>query len=344
MKRVFIDRFDAVSLDRLISEALEWIGARQVIDRRARVFIKPNLTWRDPTPGVTVTPIFLQRLIENLLALTPNITVGESEGGQSCFRAEEAFESHGLYRLAKDYGIRVVNLSHDRQQGVSVRVLGKEVQLVLPRLLLDEVDVFITVPVPKMHALTVASLGFKNQWGCLGDKMRVTRHPEFDRAITAINKVVKPRFCIFDGTHFLDHTGPLMGEPVPMNLIIAGNDTGAASLACCAIMQVDPLSIPHHRVACREGMFSASLDAIEFNRQPREFAARRFRLRRSSINYIHLAAFKNRWINRLFYDSAFADGLHEVLWFIRRNGFIRRVLYGKHGPGEARRGGSYSGS
>ena len=89
-------------------------------------------------------------------------------------------------------------------------------------------------------------------------------------------------------------------------------------------------------------MFPASLEDIEFNRQPSEFAERRFRLRRSSINYFHLAAFHNTLINRLFYDSALADALHEVLWFIRRNPLVRRLLYGKYGPGEAKRGGGYS--
>ena len=342
--RVFIDRFDADSLGASLAQALTWIGGSQVIAPGARVFIKPNLTWREPTPGVTVNPLFLRRLVESLLPLTPNITIGESEGGQACFRAEEAFEKHGLYGLAKEYGVRVVNLSLDDQDVVTTTVAGRAISVALPRTLLHDVDVFITVPVPKMHALTVASLGFKNQWGCLGDKMRVTQHPQFDRAILAINKALKTRLCICDGTHFLDHTGPLMGEPVPMNVVIAGDDVGAASLACCAVMKIDPMSVPHHRMARREGMFPDSLDAIDFNRHPDEFADRQFSLTRSSINYIHLAAFKTTWINRLFYDSPFADFLHEVLWFIRRNPLVNRILYGKYGAGEARRSGGYPGS
>ncbi len=339
MSRVFIDRFNPGSLDRSMAAALEWIGAPTAIPAGARVFIKPNLTWRTPTPGVTVTPLFLRRLVEGLIPFTSNITVGESEGGQACFQAEDAFEQHGLYDLAAEYGIRVVNLSHDHQEQVTTVVAGRPVSVALPRLLLHDVDVFITVPVPKMHALTVASLGFKNQWGCLGDKMRVTQHPQFDRAIIAINRLVKTRFCIFDGTHVLDYTGPLMGEPVPMNLIVAGDDVGAASLACCAVMKLDPMSVPHHRVARREGMFPDSLAAVTCNRDPRELADRQFRLKRSSINYIQLAAFRTTWINRMFYDSTVADFLHEVLWFIRKNPFVSRLLYGRFGPGEARRGG-----
>ncbi len=339
MSRVFIESFTSTDLDEVLSKALRWVNAAQFIRPGARVFIKPNLTWRIPTPGVTVTPTFLRILVENLLLFTPHIIIGESEGGQASFQAEEAFENHGLYALQKEYAIQVVNLSKGRHETATATVSSKPVSVQLPSLLLHEVDVFITVPVPKVHAMTGVSLGFKNQWGCLGDKMRVTQHPHFDTAILAIHKLLKPRLCIFDGTYFLDHTGPMVGEPVPMNLVIAGDDVGAASLACCEIMQIDPLSISHHRLALEEKLFPRSADKIEFNRPPRHFSRRVFRLRRAFINYIHLATFRNTFLNRVFYDSPFADALHEVLWLIRRDPLVRRFLYGKHGPGQANRGG-----
>ena len=47
-----------------------------------------------------------------------------------------------------------------------------------------------------------------------------------------------PGLTIFDGTWFLDKTGPMVGEPVPMNLLIASDDSGAGSMACCDIMQI----------------------------------------------------------------------------------------------------------
>ena len=104
-------------------------------------------------------------------------------------------------------------------------------------------------------------------------------------------------------------------------------------------MQIDPLSIAHHRLALKEGMFPESLQRITFNRPPRDFADRRFQLRRSPLNYIHLVAFKNVILNKFFYDSVFADAMHEFLWFIRKHPLVKRFLYGKFGTGEANRGG-----
>lgn len=340
MHRVFAERFSsAADLSATIAAALQFVNAREIIKPHARVFIKPNLTWRTPTPGVTVTPSFIRALVENLLPLTDEITIGESEGGQSCFLAEDAFKTHGLFDLQRDYGVRVVNLSKGEHEIATTTVKGREERIELPSMLLHDVDVFITLPVPKVHAMTGVSLGFKNQWGCLGDNMRVTQHPRFDRAVIAINKVLAPKLCIFDGTYFLDHTGPLMGQPVPMNMIIAGDDAGAASLVACEIMKVSPFSIGHHRVARAERMFPDSLEDVATNGDPRRFAERQFKLRRAFINYIHLAAFHTRPLNRLFYDSVFADGLHEALWFIRRQPVVKRLLYGKYGTGEANRGG-----
>jgi uncharacterized protein (DUF362 family) len=338
--RVFVERFqDANHLKRVIADALDWTRARQLIRPDTRVFIKPNLTWRFPMPGVTVTPAFLRALVENLREMTPHILIGESEGGQACFQAEDAFQNHGLYALEREFAIRVVNLSHYPHETAVTEVRGKAVSASLPSLLLHDVDVFITLPVPKIHAMTGVSLGFKNQWGCLGDKMRVNQHPRFDTVIVAINKLLKPRLCIFDGTYFLDGTGPMIGDPVPMNLVIAGTDIGAASLACCEIMKIDPFSIAHHRVARQEHMVPLSLEQISLNRPLDQYRTRQFRLKRAYINYIHLAAFRNGLLNRMFYDSRFANGFHEFLWRIRRIPVVRRALYGRFGPGEANRGG-----
>src|SRR6266702_1348070 len=71
MSRVFVDRFDTPErLPEKVAEALRWIRADQIIRPGMRVFIKPNLTWRTPTPGVTVTPYFIRTLVEQLLPLS----------------------------------------------------------------------------------------------------------------------------------------------------------------------------------------------------------------------------------------------------------------------------------
>ena len=330
--RVFVERFDSSPHSDTTWRAFEWLRAREVITRGTRVFVKPNLTWKTPMSGVTTTPEFLAVVLGALVEFGASVAVGESDGGYHSFAAEEAFRSHGLYDCAKRYGVTVVNLSECPTEGRTVIIAGHPVTVELPSMLLHDVDVFVSLPVPKMHAMTRVSLGFKNQWGCQPGTMRLTNHPEFARAVLAINQLVRPRLVLFDGTYFLDTTGPMIGEPVRMNLLIGSDDAGAGSLACCEIMGIKPERVRHLRLAQRLGMMPRNLGAVELNRSLAPFKTRRFRLKRSPINYIALAAFHSRLGTRLFYDSAAADVFHRILYPIRRSRIIARLLYGPTGP------------
>jgi len=329
--RVYLSRISH-DLRSGLRDALEWVGASEVVSSGARVFLKPNLTWRHHLPGVTTTPIFIEAVVSLLRDRTRNLVVGESDGGYHSFKAEEAFESHGLYNLRKRFGIQVVNLSNGGSESRSVEIAGRPVTVDLPRFLLEEVDVFITLPVPKVHVMTRVSLGFKNQWGCQPGAMRLRNHPDFARKILAINTLLKPRLALYDGAYFLDKTGPMIGQPVQLDLLIAADDVGAGDLACCEIMGIDPQRIAHLRLAKYEKMMPCSLKEVDLNQSLEAFKTHRFRLRRSVINYIALAAFHSQFGTQLLYDSIAAGPIHRVLYAIRKNRLIGRLLYGQTGP------------
>jgi len=86
----------------------------------------------------------------------------------------------------------------------------------------------------------------------------------------------------------------MIGEPVRMDLLIAADDVGAGSLACCEIMGGDPRRIRHLRLAQSVGMAPRSVEAIRVNAELRSFRTHRFRLERTAINYIPLMAFHSR--------------------------------------------------
>jgi uncharacterized protein (DUF362 family) len=335
MARVFIDRLgEGASIAKQVRQALEFLRWEELIPSGARIFLKPNLTWRAHLPGVTTTPAFIEACVQVLKDRTPNITIGESDGGYHGFRAEEGFESHRLYDLAKRYGVRIVNLTREKSETARGVVAGQEVSVDLPVLLLRETDVFLTLPVPKIHATTRVSLGFKNQWGCLPSPMRLHHHPQFARKILLINRAVCTRIALFDATYMLDRTGPMVGDPIRTNLIIASDDAGAGSLACCWVMGVDPWTVAHLRMARDEGMTPADLSLVAISQSLDQFCSHQFRLRRNLMNWIAVAGFHSGALTRLIYDSAVADVSHRVLYSIRKNPWVARFLYGKLGPPE----------
>ena len=318
MKRVYISRFDKTStLQEKTLQALDWVEWETLIKPDSKIFIKPNLTYPFYKPGVTTSPAMIEALVSVLSNRCSNIMIGESDGGSHAWKAEEAFEGHDLFNIATKYNVRLVNLCKIPSEYVETSVAGKRVKVHMPSLLIHDTDVFITMPVPKVHVMTNVSLGFKNQWGCIPDVMRLKYHYQFNRKIVAMHKFLKTKIAIFDGTYFLDSTGPMDGDAIPMNLLIASNDIGAGSLACCKIMNIDSRKVKHFQIAKKEGMFPSSIEEIEFNDNIEKFSNQQFKLERSILNYMALAAFNSKWGTNLVYLSPLAGPIHKVLYAIR---------------------------
>ena len=342
---VWIGRVRESELVDQLRTALEWLGIREMLRGKHSIFIKPNLTWPEPpsprlgpclswpepAPGVTTTPAFIEAAVVVLKDYGADITVGESDGGYHSYAAEEAFAGHGLYELVTRYGIRVENLTKLPAVIYQQEVDGRQITVELPRLLVEEVDFFITMPVPKVHAMTGLSLGFKNQFGCVPSPMRLRYHPDFAHTIVAINMLIRPRLALFDGAYFLDESGPMAGKAVPMNLLIAATDIGAGSRACAEIMGIDPWTVRHFVVARKAGLFPESLAGVRVNESPENFFSHRFTLKRSQLNRFTARVFDSRIGTRLIYDSPLADPLHRALYVVREFGPVRRFLYGNVG-------------
>ncbi len=316
MHKVWISRVDG-DIDREIERALEWLDWSAIVAPNARVSIKPNLTYPTYKPGVTTSPAVLEALMRALSSRTRNINVVESDGGSYSWPAEEAFSGHGIPEMCRRYGARAVNLTNYPRETVETGIAGSIVSVELSRLLTRETDVFITMPVPKLHMMTGVSLGFKNQWGCLPDTKRLRHHSDFARKILAINKILQPRLAIFDGTYFLDRSGPLEGDPVRKDLLIASNDAGAGSRACCEVMGIDPRSIPHLRLAMAEAMMPATSESLVTNDGIGAFIGPAFKLKRTWFQWLTLGIFHSRVITRVLYDSPFARPAHELLYLFR---------------------------
>jgi uncharacterized protein (DUF362 family) len=316
MQKVWISKIDG-ALDREIENALEWLDWRSVVAPDARVSIKPNLTYPIHKAGVTTSPAVLEALIRTLISRTRNISVVESDGGSYSWPAEEAFRGHGIPDMCRCYGARAVNLTHYPREEVETEIAGRPVRVELSKLLTRETDVFITMPVPKLHMMTGVSLGFKNQWGCLPDVKRLRNHSDFARKVLAINKILKPQLAIFDGTWFLDRSGPLEGDPIRKDLLIASGDAGAGSLVCCKLMGIEPGSVPHLRRAIAEGMMPPTIDGLATNVAIDAFKGPAFRLQRSWLQWLTLGIFHSRLATIALYDSPFAGPAHDLVYLLR---------------------------
>ncbi len=304
------------NLAEAIHSALLESGILSGVSQKTRVALKPNLTYPYYKRGVTTSPVVIREAVRILRQYSDFVSIVESDGGYGAWDAREAFTGHGLYSLADEFGVEIVNLCEEEREFIAFSSHGGTYRVPLPVRLLHGTDLLISMPVPKVHCMTGLTLGYKNQWGCIPDKMRLRSHFVFNDAVVAINRALRPS-VLADGTYFLDRNGPMEGEPVRMDLIIAATHVGAFDLYVSELMGFPWNRVPHLRNAVALGDMPSSLEEITFNVHPATARTRRFRLERTPRNWIALAGFHSRFITWLLYESWFGrEVLHPVFYAI----------------------------
>jgi uncharacterized protein (DUF362 family) len=303
-------------VDEAVHSALEQTGLLADLSHTTRVALKPNFTYPYYKQGVTTSPFVIREAVKVLRQYTARIAVVETDGGYGAWQATETFAGHGIYELGKQYDVEVVNLCDEPREMITFSSGERIHQLPLPVRLLHETDLFISMPVPKIHAMTGLTLAYKNQWGCVPDIMRLRRHYVFDDAIVAINKALKPA-VLADGTYFLDRNGPMDGDPVRMDLIIAASDAGAFDRYVSELMGFPWQRVRHMRRAVALGDMPANLDEISYNISPAEARTHTFHLERKLRHWIALSGFNSRFLTWFGYEAWFGRVvLHALLYAI----------------------------
>jgi uncharacterized protein (DUF362 family) len=282
------------------------------------VAIKPNLTFPVYRRGVMTNPEAIEALVVHLKDLGCRVTICESDsGGYNRFSMTEVFRATGISDLASRYGVGLVNLSGLPARNIAVSAGLRRLRVPLPVLLLDETDLFITMPVPKVHANTVISGAIKNQWGVIQEPgLRLKLHPYFQHVIYAVNKALPATVAITDGKYGLNRNGPMRGQAVELDWLMLCDNVFASDLVMSDLMGISWLSVPHLRSCCRkEGL--PPIERMEFSQDWQPFRKFRFELHREWTDLPGFATFHSRVLAYIGYESALATPLHWLLYRFR---------------------------
>lgn len=310
----------------VIRQGFEWIGLGGRLKQGNTVFIKPNLTFPIFRKGVMTNPVCIEAIVAALKDYTDRIIVGEADsGGYNRFSIDSVLEKTGIKDLETKYGIRVVNLSHLSSRNIQFRHKRRWVQVPFSTLLLDETDLFVTVPVPKVHMNSGVSMAVKNQWGCIPEpSVRLKLHPFLEKVLYEIDKRLPPSLVVIDGKYGLNHCGPMEGHPVELGWLMVADDPYVADTACCQLMEIDPRKISYLRHREREeGPFG--VDGITFNNDWKPFVREKFYLTRKWTDYPGVLAFHSRFLAYIAYHSPLSTLLHKLLYMFRKPLYDYRV-------------------
>ncbi len=287
------------------------------------VFVKPNLTFPEHKDGVTTRAEFVEELVVGLLEANPHlkIFIGEGEGGYNSFSMSGAMRTMGYDDVAHRHpNVELVNLTKIPSAEVVLETPRGPFALRVPELLLRDVDLSISCPLPKVHAMTTLTLSYKNLWGCLPDVHRLKNHYMFSFIISRIAEVLRFRYAVLDGRYGLTRYGPMSGDTVEVNWFVAGNSLGAFDAVVARMMGFDWRTVSHLSQAGAYGYIPPE-DAMTVIGNP-ESLAKPFALRRVFWTYPAYAAFHSRHLTRFFYLSRYAKIMHDVMYTFRKRDIL----------------------
>ncbi len=315
--RAAIYHFNKDSLKAKIRDSLEWVNWKERIYPDSCIYVKPNLTFPEYRPGVTTSPHFLAAVLDVLKERTTHITVFESDGGNNSYPAEKAFETHNLYEICGSRNVRLINLSREEWKYVEVPTPHGNQLLPLSKEMVERADMTISVPVPKMHFVTRYTGAIKNFWGTVPDSMRLKNHFYLKYALPEIMKILKSGISIIDGEYFLDNTGPVTGDPVKMDLVMAADSALSADMALMELMDVNPGRICYIKTAYETFLTPKSIKEIDMNANLSQYKSHQFSYHREPVDYLALLGFKSKLITWLVYLSPFRDMAHKLIKSLR---------------------------
>ena len=247
--------------------ALDDLGEKPA-SRGDRVLIKPNLYEpRSPDSGDITNPRLVEATARYCLdAGASRVIIGE---GPSYYQSEAnlrpCFTRTGISEVADRLGIEWVLFDEHKYR--TFRNVSKSTP--------DEFrvtefafscDKIINVPVLKTHYQPTVTLAMKNLKGCLKreDKPRF-HHKDLDSAIVELNKIVRPAINVIDAT--ARNTGSIgsayRGQPIGECLLLASTDAVAVDAVGCALMGIDPGTVPTVTLGAEAGLGESDLSRIE---------------------------------------------------------------------------------
>ncbi|WP_455369062.1 DUF362 domain-containing protein [[Eubacterium] cellulosolvens] len=252
-------------------KALEMIKPEEILADEKPILIKPNyLNASHPSTGITTDSRVIEGIIKFLKQKkVKEIIIGEGSGFSDTF---EPYRVAGVDTVAERWNVKLVDLNKDEYFEVYPQnpLSLKKVKVAKTAL---ESNI-ISVPKLKLHRIAGVSLSIKNMMGAM--KPKGSMHTHLSSNIADLASIIPPKIAIIDGI-IAGEGHESSGNPVEMNLIIAGTDPVAVDSVGAAVMMIPPEEIKHLRLAEKKGLGINNLNHIEILGEPIEKVRRKFR-------------------------------------------------------------------
>jgi uncharacterized protein (DUF362 family) len=236
-----------------VYRALDLIDYRNALKGWEKALIKVNfITTKNWETGATTDPLVVEAIVNRLRENSIEVFIVESDATTT--NADEACAASGMREMCDRVGVQFINLRHVKEK-VELKVPSPMTldAITVPRIVTE--SAIISAAKLKTHMETGVTLGMKNMFGLLPDKFKGKYHMRgMDKVIIDINTVLKPALTVIDGFVGMEGRGPVHGNPVKMNTIIAGTDPVATDATATRVMGIDPQTIEHIKWGHERGL------------------------------------------------------------------------------------------
>ena len=252
MSQVIVKKatYDYEHLKPLVFEIMDALETGEMIKRRKRVLIKPNLLIAaKPGEAVLTHYLLVKAVAEYVLekGAVPQVSDSPALGS--------------FQKILRESGIKDVLEGMEvecREFKESLPVdVGKPFGFIDLARDAVEAEMIINLPKLKTHEHMLLTLGVKNMFGCVVGlrkpewHMRMAANRDmFARLLVQVYQRLKPSLTILDGVLAMEGEGPgKRGAPRRLDIIIASRDAFAVDAAVCRMLGLDEDLLPTLKAA-----------------------------------------------------------------------------------------------
>ncbi len=289
-----------------VRRALVEVEAAEGLTARGTVFIKPqwdyySLGWeaglREPAlgwdrDGGAFTPYTDPRVVAALVRCflergARRVVVGDAPLHET--PARWFAERTGMDRVIREAGGEIAYLDEEPTVEIDVPDPRALPRVALPRIV-AECDLFVNAPKLKTHPMHGLTLGFSNLYGLVPheERHRIYKQPQFSYAMVDVMKPLRSRtLTVVDAVIAMEGEGPRLGDPVRLDVVVAGRDPVATDSIAALVAGFDGIEGPLEVTtpATHEGLGIGDPGRIDVTGEAVSAVARV--LRRTAFPWIH---------------------------------------------------------
>lgn len=247
--------------EELLTAALNKFGGiEKVVKKGDKVVIKVNISFnRTPEKAATTNTDLVKALSKECRAagarevLVIDHTI---DNGEMCMN------SSGMRKAVTEAKgkMKVIDSAGDYEEVV---INGKALYSTMVSKDVLDADVFINVPIAKVHNSAVTTVSMKNLMGIVWDRGEF-HWQGLHQCIADLSTVIKPDLIVLDAYRILMTGGPGgPGRVKEAGEVVVGTDPVAVDVYGSQLLEEDPEAIPYIKAAYEAGLGEMDLDKVD---------------------------------------------------------------------------------